>query len=74
VHVTATSARLTYHIATTVRHLTAPVDLPLTATSPDDVMLTSPNPGPHDDVMLTSSTKRAKKGKKPYFCEFFHFS
>jgi hypothetical protein len=53
------------------RHLIAPVDLSLTATSPGDVMMTSSNPGPLDDVMLTSSKKRANKTKKPYFRRFF---
>ena len=56
------------------RHLIAPVDLPLTATSPGDVMMTSSNPGPLDDVMLTSSKKRANKTKKPYFRHFSQFS
>jgi hypothetical protein len=42
----------------------------LTATSPDDVMMTSPNPGPLDDVMLTSSKEHANKAKKPYFRYF----
>ena len=51
-------------------HFIAPVDRSLTATSPDDVLLTSSNPVPHDDVMLTSSKKRANKTKKPYFRHF----
>ena len=42
------------------RHFIAPVDRSLTAMSPDDVLLTSSDPVPHADVMLTSSKKRAK--------------
>ena len=55
------------------RHFIAPVDRSLTATSPDDVLLTSSNPGPHADVIQ----KARQITIKPYFtifCEFHYFS
>jgi hypothetical protein len=49
------------------------VDRSQAATSPDDVLLTSSNPDPHADVMLTSLKKRANKAKRPYFTVFSRF-
>ena len=55
------------------RHLIIPVDRSHAATSPDDVLLTSSNPDPHADVMLTSFKKSANKAKRPYFYSFSRF-
>ena len=50
-------------------HVTATMYQPDPATSPDDVNMTSSDLDPTNDVMLTSSLKSAKNGKKPIFTQ-----